>query len=125
MSRFAVLLLLPVLLGSAQDQEEMGEAAKLKILYAGKPCDVREERFLKLLRSHFLKVDAISLWELSPAKAGGYDVVVADWGRRYKRGGFSSEEGHRFQLSPDFVKPVVMIGAVGGEIQHHTKLDWL
>jgi hypothetical protein len=118
---FAVLIAGP----AARPQENaLGEAAEYRILYAGKSRNVREERFLKLLKSHFARVDTIDLTQLTPLKARDYDVVIADWERRYKGGVFKNEP-YGLQLDATFSKPIVMIGAVGGEIQRHTKLDWL
>ncbi len=125
--RLAILAALLVAASAAPPQESpLGEAAKCRILYAGKPGDVREQRFVKLLKSHFARVDSIDLSHLSADKAADYDVVVADWSRRYgKSGGFTSGSGPSANLNADFSKPIIMIGAVGGEIQRHTKLDWL
>lgn len=118
----AILLLAPA---TPRQDNPLGDAAKYKILYAGKTGDVRENRFVKLLKAHFAHVDSIDASALSPGKAAAYDVIVADWQRRYDRGGGFSDAGFSVSLPGDFSKPIVMIGAVGGEIQRHTKLDWL
>jgi hypothetical protein len=123
-TRFVVLLALAPICAPPQDGE-MGEARKYRILYAGLKGDAREERFVKLLKERFDKVDSIGLQSLSAEAANGYDVVVADWGRRYKGKGFSSENSPKLQLSPNFARPIVMIGAVAGEIQRRTKINWL
>lgn len=119
----AVLAIAPVL--AFPQADEMGEARKYKILYAGLQGDPREERFVKLLKERFDKVDSIGLQSLSAEAANGYDVVVADWGRRYKGKGFSSENSPKLQLSNNFSRPIVMIGAVAGEIQRRSKINWL
>jgi len=123
-ARLALLLFLAPICAPPQD-DEMGEARKFKILYAGQTGDDREDRFVKLLRERFDKVDSISLQKLSAEAANGYDVVVADWGRRYKGKGFSADKAPRAKLSPNFSRPIVMIGAVAGEIQHWSKINWL
>lgn len=127
--RLSLLLALLVLTPAASPvrpspQDSLGEAAKFKILYAGKKGDPREKRFAAFLKERFDQVDTMDLEKLTAAAAAPYDVVVADWGRRYGRAG-DLERGPKLQLGSDFSKPIVMIGAVGGEIQRHTKFDWL
>ena len=93
------------------------------------PIAYRRERGL-LLRPWFAQVDAIGLGELSTKTAAPYDVVIADWRRRYspegelvgESGSFPSSKG---RLGESFTKPVIMIGAVAGEIQRGSKIDWL
>src|SRR5262245_27579203 len=127
MNRLALLAILPLLLSGASPQENtLGEASRYRILYAGKPGDPREAQFVELLKSRFTHVKSIDLNQLSSASAKDFDVIVADWTRRYGgKGEFKSDRQPRLALNGDFAKPIVMIGAVGGEIQQHTKLDWL
>lgn len=112
---------------AAQTREELGEHSRLAILYAGDHGSAREKAFVEFLRPLFAKVDAIDLANLDPKSAAAYDVVIADWKRRYPRAegqGFESAPG---SLTAEFTKPIVMIGAVGGEITRglRPKLDWL
>jgi hypothetical protein len=103
----------------------------LAVLYAGCPNTEREKTFVEFLRANFTKVESTSLEGLTLEQAKPFDVVVADWKSRYKRGpdGRASEydggSGHSKQLPKDFTKPVVMIGAVGGEIAPWSKIGWL
>lgn len=102
----------------------------LSILYAGFPGGDREKDFVAFLREHFAKVEATNLETLSMEKAKPFDVVVADWKPRYKyvdgrAKEFDSGSGQHFSLSKDFTKPIVMIGAVGGEIARWSKIGWL
>ena len=125
MIRLTLLAALATLTPPAQQEFPLGGAAQYKILYAGKPGDVREKRFVALLKTHFAKVDSISLSELNADKAAPYDVIIADWSRRYTKDSGFHGRGAGANLPQEFSKPIIMIGAVGGEIQRHTKLDWL
>jgi hypothetical protein len=101
----------------------------LAVLYAGCPGTEREKNFVAFLRSHFARVESIVLGDVSMDTAAAFDVVVADWKERYKyvdgvakgyAGGISS-----WSLPQRFTKPVVMVGAVGGEIVPWSKIGWL
>ena len=71
-------------------------------------------------------MDAIALGELSTKAAKPYDVVIADWRRRYSsEGEYIRDSSSNGRLPDGFSKPVIMIGAVGGEIQRRSKIDWL
>jgi hypothetical protein len=101
----------------------------LSVLYAGAPGTEREKSFVALLKEHFAKVETIALGSLSMKTAAPFDVVVADWRERYayvdgkakQLPGFSSS----FGLDDGFTRPIVMIGAVGGEIARWSKIGWL
>jgi len=55
-----------------------------------------------------------------------FDVVVADWHRRYLEKGYDAGRRHDMQLPRDFAKPVVMVGAVAGElVRPWSKINWL
>ena len=72
------------------------------------------------------QVEAIALKDLDEERAAKFDVVVADWHRRYGEAGYQGGEGHGLKLGRDFKRPVVMIGAVGGElVRDWSKLNWL
>lgn len=98
----------------------------LSVLYAGDPESPRTERFTAFLTPWVKQVEAISLKDLDEERAAKFDVVVADWHRRYGEGGYQGGEGHGLKLGRDFKRPVVMIGAVGGElVRDWSKLNWL
>jgi hypothetical protein len=123
--------LLSVLLAAggsaAQSREELGEHSKLAILYAGESGSAREKAFVEFLAPLFAKVEAIDLAKLDPKSAADYDVVIADWKRRYPRPPEGTWDSAPGSLSRELAKPIVMIGAVGGEITRELrpKLDWL
>ncbi|TAH37394.1 MAG: hypothetical protein EYC70_10520 [Planctomycetota bacterium] len=104
--------------------EGLGAAKDFVILYAGDPATERAKAFTQFLQSSFRKVDTIELKDLSQQSAAPYDVVVADWHRMYGEEEMQIDIPH-VELDPGFSKPIVMIGAVGGSIQHHTKIGWL
>ena len=98
----------------------------LSVLYAGDPESPRTERFTAFLSPWVQRVEAISLKDLDAEAAAKFDVVVADWHRRYGEDGYQGGEAHGMQLERDFKKPVVMVGAVGGElVRGWSKLNWL
>jgi hypothetical protein len=116
--------------GAARVEAPQSPKQPLAVLYAGCPGTDREKDFVAFLRDHFTKVETTSLETLSMEKAKPFDVVVADWKPRYKyvdgrAKNYDSESGHHFSLSKDFTKPIVMIGAVGGEIARWSKIGWL
>ena len=127
MWRTAVLLLL-VLAGSApqssKDKEALGEARKFKILLAGKRGGPRETVFGAFLGKYFAKVDAINLEQLTEKAAEKYDVVIADWERRYAHGDFQDHKKPKLRLPESFSKPILLMGVVAGEIQRHTKIGY-
>lgn len=124
---FLVSLCLAFSVGRAQDaSEDLGAAKELRILYAGDSGGEREQGFLELLRPWFATVDSIPIRELSQESARAYDVVVADWRRRFSaEGGFDSESSIPLQLGFDFDKPIIMIASVGGQIPAESKITWL
>ncbi|HZN62423.1 MAG TPA: hypothetical protein VFC90_08475 [Planctomycetota bacterium] len=117
----SLLLLFPAA-QSAKDKEAMGDAKKLKILLACKRGSDREARFGQFLARYFGKVVPISLELLTEKTAEGYDVVVADWERRYAHGDFQDHKKPKLRIPDGFSKPVIMVGMVGGEVQRHTKI---
>jgi hypothetical protein len=102
---------------------------RLAILYAGCPGTEREKDFVAFLNEHFVKVETTSLGSLSPKTAAPYDVVIADWKERYKyvdgRATEYTSGTSAFGITEEFTKPIVMIGAVGGEIALWSKIGWL
>ncbi len=121
----AFLLVAAQRAASGPQDPDLGPAREYRVLYAGQPGGEREARFLEFLRRWFSRVDSISLEKLDSKAAASHDVVIADWGRRYVDGKYSSASTPRGKLGEDFARPVVMIGAVAGEIQHRTKINWL
>src|SRR5262245_53408493 len=112
--------------GPATAADDLGAARQSKILFAGFPGGEREQRFLAFLKPWFAQVDAISLKELDAKRAAPYDVVIADWKRFYADGAPGNEDRSGATLSRDFGKPILMLSAVAGEIQHHvSKIGWL
>lgn len=102
------------------------ERPRLAVLYAGKPDSPRTERFRAFLEPWVARVETISLSDLDAEAAAPFDVVVADWERRYGEDGYQSPEPHRKALGREFPTPVVMIGAVAGElVKSWSKIHWL
>jgi len=120
----AILSPTPPIASGSQVNQDLGPAAEYKILYAGDSGGPREKRYLEMLKHFFVRVESISIRNLNSKTAAPYDIVVADWKRRYVDGKYAS--GHApCGLEKTFAKPIIMIGAVAGDIQHHSKLDWL
>jgi hypothetical protein len=122
---FPCSLALLALAVQAAPQESLGPAKDLKILYAGAPDEVREERFLTFLEAWFTHVDPMPLTELDAKSAAPYDVVILDWKRQYKNGMPVDGADAPLKLSASFAKPVIMLGANAATVQHHSKIDWL
>jgi hypothetical protein len=112
--------------GQAPAREGLGDAKKLKILYAGYPGGSREASYTKFLRSWFDKVEAIDLQKLDTSTAAPFDVVIADWGSQYGNDGYPKELADaNVKLGAGFSKPLVVIGAVGGQFSSRSLFDWL
>ena len=111
------------------------EQADIKVLYAGHVDSARAKDFTSFLGQHFAKVTAIDLGKVRDADARGYDVVLIDWTSIYPRdkdGKISNDNRGlltipSIQLSRDFDRPTVLIGAAGGQFSHgrQLKIDWL
>jgi hypothetical protein len=126
MLRAALLLALLLLPApqSAKDKDALGDAKKLKILLACKRGSDREAKFGQFLARYFGKVVPIGLEQLTDKAAEGFDVVIADWERRYAHGDFQDHKKPKLRIPDGFSKPVVMIGMVAAEIQRHTKIGY-
>lgn len=109
---------------SSKDKEALGDAKKFKILLAGKRGGPREKIFGAFLGKYFAKVDAINLEQLTDKAAENYDIVIADWERRYAHGDFQDHKKPKLRLPEGFSKPVLLMGIVAGEIQRHTKFGY-
>ena len=102
----------------------------LAVLYAGEPGSEREARWLAFLRAECARAESVDLRKLTPGAAADFDVVVADWSRRYVAGAdgkyeFDSDSGHGATLPSALEKPVILLGAVGGEVARASKIGWL
>ena len=125
-------MMLALILALAFPSTDLGAARDLKILYAGAPDSPRTASFERFLEQWFEQVDTIPLVNLTPKRAEPYDVVVADWKRRYTENDegkyrFDSSTAHGASLDDSFTKPIVMIGAVAGELfrASQPKVGWL
>ena len=129
MARRSLLLIVALLAfvgpaaGPSQQDKELAEAKKFKILYAGKRNGPRETNFIRLLITRFGKVDAINLEQLDARKAAPYDVVIADIERRNPNDNSWDPRKPKVALDASFTKPVILIGAVAGEIQRRSKIS--
>jgi len=104
---------------------DLGEAKQLKVLYAGPSGTEREKAFVTFLREHFTTVAVIDIEMLSVDTAKQHDVVIADGKRLYPMDEKRQLATPRVKIGADFTKPIIMISAVGGTIQKHTKIEWL
>jgi hypothetical protein len=105
---------------------DLGDAKKLRVLYAGVPGTPRATAFAEFLKLHFEQVGELDVTKLSNATAADWDVVIADGKRIYPMDDAKpSLDIPSVSLGTDFTKPIVMIGAMAGSVQHHTKIDWL
>jgi hypothetical protein len=115
-----------VAVGAPEDgAPDLGAAKQLKVLYAGALDSERAGSFLEFLRGSFATVGSIDIEKLSMEAAQPFDVVIADGNRLYPMDAESPLQTPKLSLDPEFTRPIVMISAVAGSIQHHTKLDWL
>jgi hypothetical protein len=107
----------------------------LKVLYAGKPESARAKDFIGFLEKEFAKVTATDLGKLQEADAKGHDVVIIDWTSIYPRDKSGKidnsirtiENAPTPQLSREYARPTVLIGAAGGQLAGHLqlKINWL
>lgn len=117
--------------GSMPPQETSHDPVQpLSVLYAGSLSTARAKAFAQWLAQRFTRVESVELASLTQARARDFDVVVADWKRRYVKGAdgrveFDPHVQQPYELPADFEKPVVMIGPVAGEIAPETKIGWL
>src|SRR5688572_21236087 len=107
-TRIFIVGVLSLLLAGAQsakekDKEALAESKKLKVLIAGKMGNDRVVKFGQFLARYFGKVDSVNLEQLTPELAARYDVVVADWERRYAHGGYQDKKP-KYKLPEGFSK---------------------
>ena len=123
---FAALPLAPQEPAPAGAVEPLGSHRALKVLYAGVPDTPRFAAFSAFLAAHFDGFAAQDVTKLDATTAAPFDVVVCDGKRLYPMDPQNpSLDQADCALPADFSKPIVMLGAMGGHVQHHTKLDWL
>ena len=127
---FVVLLFAGASLAFRTGEPPRRGPGDLAILYAGDPESPRTERFRDFLSASGARVETIALTDLldllDEAAAEPFDVVVADWHRRYVEKGYDAGTQHAMQLPRGFAKPVVMVGAVAGElVRPWSKINWL
>jgi hypothetical protein len=111
------------------------EPISLKVLYAGNANSDRAKDFVSFLEKHFAKVGAADFGKFREADAKDYDVVLFDWTSIYprnKEGKIDNSAGNITmppapQLSPDFAKATILIGAAGGQVAgtRQIKINWL
>jgi hypothetical protein len=108
----AVLLAYPAGTQAAAAQQPQPPVISLKILYAGHPASAREKDFVQFLSRHFSQVKTGDLATFTPRSADGFDVVLLD----YDAEGADANKAPRPKLPPEYTKPTVTIGMVGGMI---------
>ncbi len=108
--------------------------SSIKVLYAGNPGSDRENDFVAFLERHFNKVGKTSYEKFNASQAKGYDVVIFDWTSIYPRdkdgkikkpfNGLHSPTPP--ELSEQYDRPSILIGAAGGFLGTALKLkiDW-
>jgi hypothetical protein len=111
------------------------EPINLKVLYAGNASSDRAKDFISFLEKHFAKVCSADFGKFQEADAKDYDVVLFDWTSIYprnKEGKIDNSAGSITmppgpQLSPDFAKATILIGAAGGQVAgtRQIKINWL
>jgi hypothetical protein len=111
------------------------ELIALKVLYAGHPNTDRTKDFVSFLEKHFAKVGSADFGKFRDQDAKRYDVVIFDWTSIYPRnkaGAIDNSAGSMTmppapQLSPNFAKASILIGAAGGQLAgtHKLKINWL
>ena len=122
----AILSVVGCSLPALGDAFPLGEHRALKVLYAGVEGTPRFDAFTEFLRAQFDGFAAIDATKLDAAAAAPFDVVVVDGKRLYPMDPQKpSIDQVECSLPVDFSKPIVMLGAMGGHVQRHTKLDWL
>jgi hypothetical protein len=111
------------------------EPIHLKVLYAGNPGSERAKDFVSFLEKHFVKVGTADFGKFREPEADAFDVVIFDWTSIYPRnkaGAIDNSAGSITmppapQLSPNFAKATLLIGAAGGQVAgtRQLKINWL
>ena len=100
------------------------EPIDLKVLYAGNPGSERTKDFERFLKKHFAEVATTDYAAFQESDADGYHVVIFDWTTIYPRdanGKIDNSVGSISmpkppQLSREFSRPTILIGAGGGAL---------
>jgi hypothetical protein len=100
----------------------------LRVLYAGNPGSDRKEDFVAFLKQYFAHVGTIDFRRFKPGEATAYDVIIFDWTSiterpadgELARGG--SVTIPVSQVTADFDRPAILVGAAGGEIASRLRL---
>lgn len=104
---------------------DLGESAKLNVLFAGFPGGPREAAFVEFLSSAFQQVESVDLRDLDNELAARFDVVVADWRPSYLGGKWNQEGRCPVTLPVGFEAPTLMIGDLAGALPTGTKFTHL
>jgi hypothetical protein len=98
----------------------------LSVLYAGVGDASRTEGWLEFLRGHVRAAESIALTDLSAETAAKFDVVIVDSPSPFREGG-GFDMPKTPELTREFTKPVILMGAAGGSLLRGVKikLDWL
>jgi hypothetical protein len=101
----------------------------LKVLYAGVPDTPRTKDFTEFLGKTFTEVGTVALNALDQKAAAKSDVVIVDspspYGAGEGPGSFKMPDAP--ELTTDFTKPTILVGAAGGKVllELKIKLTWL
>jgi hypothetical protein len=111
------------------------EPIALKVLYAGNPASDREKDFTSFLKKSFARVGTTDYRTFRESDAKDHDVIILDWTSIYPRDeqGKIKQESSGLnsptppQLSNNFDRPTILIGAAGGFAtnQSQLKINWL
>jgi hypothetical protein len=127
--RFGVLV--AAMLAATGIAQDPAGKIDLKVLYTGAPESRRTKEFTEFLGKTFTQVGTVELTALDAKAAAPFDVVIVDSPSPY--GAPAEADGQRFkmpkapELTTDFTKPVILMGAAGGVVlnQLRIKLNWL
>lgn len=116
--------LVTLLMTSSLAANDGVERIDLKVLYAGNPDSERTKDFVEFLKEHFVQVGTTDYSAFRENEAVGYDVAIFDWTSIYPRdadgkidyGGGSISSPTPPQLTREFSRPAILIGAGGGAL---------
>ena len=119
----------------AQSVASAMEPINLKVLYAGNPGSDRTKDFKEFLERYFTSVAVVDFRQFEEAQAADHDVVIFDWTTIYARDAegkiLQDQNGITMppapQLSRDFDRATILIGAAGGQVAGRLdlKINWL
>jgi hypothetical protein len=113
--------------------QDPAQKIDLKVLYAGVLGHPRTKDFQEFLGKSFTEVGTVELKSLDQKVAAKFDVVIVDSPSPYGQGPESRGAPPAFkmpaapELTTDFTKPTILIGAAGGKVLGglKIKLQWL